>query len=549
MLKRQDPTSTTSWKDLTSHYQEMKSVHMKDLFAQDQERFNAFSIQHDDILVDYSKNRINNKTISLLLQLANELNLKDGINEMFSGEAINETESRSVLHTALRQQSDQTIKVNSQDILPDIRAVQDQMKLFADRFHSGKLKGYSGKRFTQVVNIGIGGSDLGPVMVTEALKPYWKDHITTYFVSNVDGSHIAEVLSKIDPETTLFVIASKTFTTQETMTNAHSARQWFLDNGGSENAIKDHFIALSTNTIGVENFGINPKYMFKFWDWVGGRYSLSSAIGMSIALTIGYDQFKELLRGLNNMDVHFQETSFEKNIPVLLALIGIWYNNFFGVETEAILPYDQYMHRFPAYLQQANMESNGKSTDRSGHPISYQTGPIIWGEPGTNGQHAFYQLIHQGTKLIPCDFIAFANTHNSIGDHHEKLMANFFAQTEALMNGKNSKQVTNEYIQAGVQQNEYDAKVPFKVFEGNRPSNSILIKELTPYTLGQLIAMYEHKIFVQGYLWNIFSFDQWGVQLGKQLAKSILPELHKNTVTSSHDSSTNGLINAYKGMK
>lgn len=522
---------------------------MKQLFADNDDRFNQFTLTLGDILVDYSKNRITPKTLELLLDLAEEVNLSDGIEQMFSGDKINETEGRAVLHTALRTQGDIPILVDGEDIIPKIQAVQAQMRAFADKFHAGEIVGFSGKPLTQIVNIGIGGSDLGPVMITECLKPYWKDGIDIHFVSNVDGTHISETLKQVDPETTLFIIASKTFTTQETMTNANSAKAWFLANGGSEETIKQHFIALSTNAEGVSKFGIDTANMFGFWNWVGGRYSLSSAIGLSIALTIGYDHFEELLAGLADMDNHFWSEDFDSNIPVILALLGIWYGNFFGADSEAILPYDQYMHRFAAYFQQGNMESNGKSVDRAGNPINYQTGPIIWGEPGTNGQHAFYQLIHQGTKLIPCDFIATAQTHNPIADHHQKLLSNFFAQTEALMNGKTEEQVRAEFESKGTPKAEYETIVPFKVFDGNRPTNSILVKKLTPFTLGQLVAMYEHKVFVQGYIWNIFSFDQWGVELGKQLAKAILPELVDDKLVNSHDASTNGLINAYKSMK
>jgi len=546
MLKCTDPTQTEAWKKLTAHYQEMRSVHMKDLFASEAGRFKKFSLKHEELLLDFSKNRIDSNTMKLLLELAEELDLKGGIEHMFAGEVINETEQRAVLHTALRQQSDTPVLVGGKDVIPDIRKVQAQMKAFADRFHRGEILGYSGKPLTQIVNIGIGGSDLGPVMVTEALKPYWVEGIETYFVSNVDGTHMAETLKKVNSETTLFVIASKTFTTQETMTNARSARAWFLEKGGSAKTVKNHFIALSTNGDGVRDFGIDLENMFGFWTWVGGRYSLSSAIGMSIALTIGYEDFEELLRGLGEMDLHFKQTPLNHNIPVVLALLGIWYNNFFEAASEAILPYDQYMHRFAAYFQQGNMESNGKSVDRQGNTVTYQTGPIIWGEPGTNGQHAFYQLIHQGTKLIPCDFIATAQSHNKLGDHHQKLLSNYFAQTEALMNGKTKEEVVKEFEEKGITKTEYEKLVPFKVFEGNRPTNSILLKKLTPFSLGQLIAMYEHKIFVQGYIWNIFSFDQWGVELGKQLAKKILPELESGAVVNSHDESTNGLINAWQ---
>lgn len=549
MLQKKNPTKTAAWKALQKQAKSFDSIKIKELFAKDKNRFKKYSIQYQDILLDFSKNRVDDKVMQTLFKLATQLQVKDGIQQMYKGSYINATENRAVLHTALRQQYDRPVKVDGENIIPKIRAVQKQMKAFCKRFHKGQLKGFSGQQLKTIINIGIGGSDLGPVMVTEALKPYTKEGVTTYYVSNVDGSHIAEVLKKVNIKETLFIIASKTFTTQETMTNARTAKDWFLKNGGTTKNIKKHFIALSTNAKGVADFGIDPKNMFTFWNWVGGRYSLSSAIGLSIALTIGYDNFEELLTGMGNMDLHFRKTKMEKNLPVILALLGIWYNNFMGAETEAILAYDQYLHRFAAYFQQANMESNGKAVDRSGKTISYQTGPIVWGEPGTNGQHAFYQLIHQGTKLIPCDFIATAQTHNPLGDHHQKLLSNFFAQTEALMNGKTEAAVVAEFEAKGTAKKDYKNIVPFKVFDGNRPSNSILIKKLTPYTLGQLIAMYEHKIFVQGYIWNVFSFDQWGVELGKQLAKSILPELHEDKKVSSHDSSTNGLINAYKKMR
>lgn len=454
-----------------------------------------------------------------------------------------------MLHTALRNRGQGKIMFEGEDVMPDVRNVLDRMKAFCARVHSGEFTGHTGKPLTQVVNIGIGGSDLGPVMVTEALKPYWIEGREVHFVSNIDGTHLAEVLKKVDPETTLFLIASKTFTTQETMTNARSARQWFYDNGGSEADVAKHFAALSTNEAGVKEFGIDGDNIFGFWDWVGGRYSLSSSIGMSIALTVGFDNFAGMLDGLYSMDEHFRSAPLEENLPVKLALLGIWYTNFFGAETEAILPYDQYLHRFPAYFQQGNMESNGKNVDRNGNPVNYETGPIIWGEPGTNGQHAFYQLIHQGTRIIPCDFIAPAVSHNPMGDHHDILLSNFFAQTEALMNGKTATQVTAELKAAGKSDTEIAELVPFKVFDGNRPTNSILVKQVTPYTLGQLIALYEHKIFAQGIIWNVYSFDQWGVELGKQLAKAILPELGGDAAVEGHDSSTNGLINAYKDWK
>ncbi|MEJ5285211.1 MAG: glucose-6-phosphate isomerase [Brevinematales bacterium] len=549
MLEKINPLNLNSWKKLAVHYESMKNVHMRDLFKSDQNRFNKFSLSFEDIFVDYSKNIITEETMGLLFNLAEEAKLKDAIEKMFSGDKINETEKRAVLHIALRNKSNTPIYVDGVDVMPEVNRVLKQMKEFSDKIISGEWKGYSGKPITDIVNIGIGGSDLGPVMVTEALKPYKKPNINVHFVSNVDGTHIAETLKKLNPETTLFIISSKTFTTQETMTNANTAREWFLSSSKDENSIKKHFVAVSTNEKEVVNFGIDPENMFVFWDWVGGRYSLWSAIGLSIACTIGFENFDALLMGAHKMDNHFRNTPFEKNIPVILALLGIWYNNFFEAETYAILPYDQYLHRLPAYLQQGDMESNGKSVDRSGKKVNYQTGPIIWGEPGTNGQHAFYQLIHQGTKLIPADFLAPAISHNPIGDHHLKLLSNFFAQTEALMNGKTEDEVVAELKVSGKSMEEIEKLKPFKVFEGNRPTNSILFKKLTPEVLGSLIAMYEHKIFVQGVIWNIFSFDQWGVELGKQLANKILPELSGDEVVNSHDSSTNGLINTYKKMR
>ena len=547
MLSNLNPTKTLAWKELEMHAHEMQQRHMKDLFAQDPERFARFSQQFEDILLDYSKNLVTQETLELLYRLAEDCHVKEATEKMFTGEKINGTEDRSVLHVALRNQNGQPIYVDGEDVMPAVRDTLERMQRFAGRVHDGSHVGYTGKPLTQVVNIGIGGSDLGPVMVTEALKPYWIEGRQVYFVSNIDGTHLAETLKRVDPETTLFLVASKTFTTQETMTNARSAREWFLARGGSASDIAKHFVALSTNEAGVKDFGIAPENMFGFWDWVGGRYSLSSSIGMSIALTIGYDRFAELLAGLHSMDEHFRHAKLEDNLPVKLALIGIWYNNFWDAATEAILPYDQYLHRFAAYFQQGNMESNGKSVDRDGEPIEdYDTGPIIWGEPGTNGQHAFYQLIHQGTRVIPCDFIAPAVSHNPLGDHHPILLSNFFAQTEALMNGKTAAQVQQELQGDGLSDERIAELVPFKVFDGNQPTNSILVKKITPYTLGQLIALYEHKIFVQGIIWNIYSFDQWGVELGKQLAKAILPELKNEDRISSHDSSTNGLINAYK---
>lgn len=547
MLPRINPTNTQAWFLLKKHHDdEMSRRHMRDLFAADKERFQKFSLVLGDILFDYSKNIINQKTLQLLLQLADDCKLNDAIHEMFAGIRINETEQRSVLHTALRNFSDSAILVEGKDIMPRIRKVQRHMKDFCEQVHSGKWKGYTGKKIRYIVNIGIGGSDLGPYMVTEALRPYRKNGIESFFVSNVDGTHIAETLKKVNPEETIFLVASKTFTTQETMTNAHTARNWFLEQAKAEAHIAKHFVALSTNEKDVTAFGIDKANMFEFWDWVGGRYSLWSAIGLSIALTIGYENFEQLLKGAYAVDEHFKKEKFDKNIPVLMALIGIWYTNFFGAQSEAILPYDQYLHRFAAYFQQGNMESNGKSIDRSGNPVNYATGPVIWGEPGTNGQHAFYQLIHQGTLLIPCDFIAPALSHNVIGDHHVKLLSNFFAQTEALMNGKSENGVKVELMKANKNEEEIKKLAPFKIFDGNNPTNSILVKEITPYSLGSLIALYEHKIFVQGVIWNIFSFDQWGVELGKQLANQILPELTDDEPVSSHDASTNGLINAFK---
>lgn len=550
MLPKINPTNTQAWFLLQKHYEEeMNRRHMRDLFAADPERFKKFSLVFNDILFDYSKNIINQKTLQLLLQLADDCKLKDAIHEMFAGIKINETEHRSVLHTALRNFSDMPILVDGKDIMPHIQRVQTQMKTFCEEVHSGKHKGYTGKKIRFIVNIGIGGSDLGPVMVTEALKPYWKKGIETFFVSNIDGTHISEVLKLVRPEETLFLVASKTFTTQETMTNAHTARNWFLEKAVDEKHVAKHFVALSTNEQAVTAFGIDKKNMFEFWDWVGGRYSLWSAIGLSIALTIGYDHFEDLLKGAYAADEHFRKEKFDKNIPVLMALLGIWYTNFFGAQSEAILPYDQYLHRFAAYFQQGNMESNGKSIDRSGNPVNYSTGPVIWGEPGTNGQHAFYQLLHQGTPLVPADFIAPAISHNPIGDHHQKLLSNFFAQTEALMNGKSENEVKIELMKEEKSQEEIKKLTPFKIFEGNKPTNSILVKEVNPFTLGSLIALYEHKIFVQGVIWNIYSFDQWGVELGKQLANRVLPELANEENISSHDSSTNGLINAYKQFR
>lgn len=540
MLPKINPTATPAWKELQKHYAEIKHTHLKELFKEDGDRFKKYSLSAQDIIWDYSKNILTGKTLELLLQLAEECELKAAIEAMFNAEKINETENRAVLHTALRNSLDKPVLLDGKDVMPAVKKVREQMRDFCKKVHDGEWKGYTGKKIKYIVNIGIGGSDLGPVMVTEALKPYWAEGIQTHFVSNIDGSHIAEVLKKVTPEQTLFLIASKTFTTQETMTNAFTAREWFLKEASDEKFVAKHFVALSTNLEEVKKFGIDEENMFVFWDWVGGRYSLWSAIGLSIALTVGYDNFEELLKGAHEIDRHFRERSFEKNIPVLMGLISIWYLNFFGAKSEAILPYDQYMHRFAAYFQQGNMESNGKSVDRNGEKVDYSTGPVIWGEPGTNGQHAFYQLIHQGTQIIPCDFIAPAVSHNQIGDHHKILLSNFFAQTEALMNGKTREELEVENVPGEL--------MPYKAFEGNRPTNSFLIKHITPFTLGELIAMYEHKIFVQGIIWNIYSFDQWGVELGKQLAKKILPELEGDKDISSHDSSTNGLINAFKKL-
>src|SRR3984957_15860941 len=542
MFPKVTPKDTKAWQELQNHYdKEMKGVHMRSLFAAEPNRFDHHSLKLDDILFDYSKNIFNEKTLDLLRSLAAESKLKEATEAMFTGEKINQTEDRSVLHTALRNLSGTPVYSDGKDVMPDVLRVLAQMKDFCGRIHSGAWKGYTGKKIKYIVNIGIGGSDLGPVMVTEALRPYWKEGMQAYFVSNVDATHIVETLKKVTPEETLFLIASKTFTTQETMTNAHSARDWFLKAAKDEAHVAKHFAALSTNEKEVVKFGIDKANMFEFWDWVGGRYSLWSAIGLSIALTVGFDNFETLLKGAHAADVHFRTTPFETNIPVTMALIGLWYTNFFGSQTEAILPYDQYMHRFAAYFQQGNMESNGKSVDRNAHPVAWSTGPVVWGEPGTNGQHAFYQLIHQGTLVIPCDFIAPAISHNPLGDHHNKLLSNFFAQTQALMNGKTKQELEAEKVPAEL--------IPYKGFSGNRPTNSFLVKEITPFTLGELIALYEHKIFVQGVIWNIYTFDQWGVELGKALAGKILPELAHDETISSHNSSTNGLINAYKKLR
>lgn len=541
-------TNSPAWTALLHHYQEMQGVHMRDLFVRDPQRFERFSLHFGDILFDYSKNRITEKTLALLLDLAKQANLSQHIEAMFNGQKINTTENRAVLHIALRNRSNRPILVDGVDVMPEVNRVLAKMRTFSEAVRSGTWKGYTGKPISDVVNIGIGGSDLGPKMVTLALAHYAKPNLHAHFVSNVDSTDLVETLKGLNPETTLFLVASKTFTTQETMTNAHSARDWFLAAAKDEFAVAKHFAALSTNTEKVRQFGIDPENMFEFWDWVGGRYSLWSAIGLSIVLAIGMDHFEELLNGAHKVDEYFRTTPLEANIPVIMGLLGIWYNNFFGAQTVAILPYDQYLSRFPAYFQQGDMESNGKSVNVQGELVDYSTGPIIWGEPGTNGQHAFYQLIHQGTKLIPCDFLAPAQTLNPLGDHHAILIANFLAQTEALMKGKTAAEARAELIASGSAQ-PAETLVAAKTFAGNKPSNSFLFRELTPETLGSIIALYEHKIFTQGVIWQINSFDQWGVELGKQLAKAIEPELKGTEPITSHDSSTNGLINYYKGLR
>jgi glucose-6-phosphate isomerase len=548
MLSTINFTNTSAYKALQLDQSRLALTTIAQLFKEDTARQEKYSQTFNSIFFDYSKNLLDEKSFQSLLQLAKECGLEDAIKAQFKGEKINQTEGRSVLHTALRAKASASVIVDGENIIPKIQTVKAQMKEFSHRVISGDWKGYSGKQITDVVNIGIGGSDLGPVMVTEALKPY-KTRLNVHFVSNVDGTHITETLKKVNPETTLFLIASKTFTTQETMANAFSARDWFLATAKDNDAVAKHFVALSTNTKAVAEFGIDTANMFVFWDWVGGRYSLWSAIGLSICLSVGFDHFEALLAGAEAMDSHFASASFDENIPVILGVLGIWYVNFFNAPTHAILPYDQYMHRFAAYFQQGDMESNGKTIDRSGKRVNYATGPVIWGEPGTNGQHAFYQLIHQGTQLIPADFIAPAVTHNKIGNHHTLLMSNFFAQTEALMNGKSKEVVVSELQKAGLNEADIEKLAPFKVFEGNKPTNSFLVKQIDPHTLGSLIAMYEHKIFVQGVIWNIFSYDQWGVELGKQLANSILPELENDEKINSHDSSTNGLINQFKDWR
>jgi glucose-6-phosphate isomerase len=546
-------THSEAWKALENHHKQAgHHFKLRDLFQNDKDRFNKFSLsletQEGPILLDYSKNLITSETLGLLFDLAKQANVTGWAKKMFSGERINFTEDRAVLHIALRNRSNKPILVDGEDVMPSVNAVLEHMRQFSEEIRSGSWKGYTGKAITDIVNIGIGGSDLGPVMVTEALKPYAHPNIKVHFVSNIDGTHIAETVKHLNPETTLFIIASKTFTTQETLTNATTAKEWFLKTSKDEKAVAKHFVALSTNKSGVEKFGIDTKNMFEFWDWVGGRYSLWSAIGLSIAVYVGYDNFVNLLEGAHATDNHFISTPLEKNLPVIMALLGVWYNNFFHAQTYAILPYDQYLHRFPAYFQQGDMESNGKSVNREGHHVDYSTGPIIWGEPGTNGQHAFYQLIHQGTKLIPADFLAPVNTQNPIsnGVHHTILLSNFFAQTEALMKGKTPEEVKEELVKAKTPEGEIEKLIPHKTFAGNKPTNSIMYPRLTPFILGSLLALYEHKIFVQGIIWNINSYDQWGVELGKQLAKAILPELEGNADVTTHDASTNGLINFYK---
>ena len=541
-LQNTNPTSTTAWKEIQNHFETMKNVSMKNMFQEDSSRASKFHIKWNDFLIDYSKNRINQETMDLLVKLANEVHLKEAISGYFDGEIINKTENRAVLHTALRAPEHAVVNVDGQNIIPEIYEVKNKIKAFTNEIVNGVRKGFTGKAFTDVVNIGIGGSDLGPAMVVEGLQ-FYKNHLNVHFVSNVDGDHVNEIVKKLNPETTLFVIVSKTFTTQETLTNSETIRTWFLKSAKQEDVAK-HFVAVSTNIKNVTAFGINANNVFPMWDWVGGRFSLWSAVGLSISLAVGFDNFDKVLKGANEMDEHFKTATFDKNIPVVLALLSIWYNNFFGAESEALIPYTQYLQKLAPYLQQGIMESNGKSIGRDGKPVNYQTGTIIWGEPGTNSQHAFFQLIHQGTKLIPTDFIGFVNSLYGNKDHHDKLMSNFFAQTEALLNGKTEEQVRNEFEKQGLSSEKADYLAPFKVFEGNKPTNTILINSLTPETLGSLVAMYEHKIFVQGIIWNIFSYDQWGVELGKQLATSILEKINSKSLNK-HDSSTEFLLRHY----
>lgn len=547
MLPKINPIQTAAWKALDQQFAN-NDFELRTLFHYNPNRFQEFSLETENYLFDYSKNLIDAKTLDLLLQLAEETQLKEAIGKMFSGDKINETEGRAVLHTALRDFSEKEILVDGENIKPGIKKVLDHMKSFSESVISGSHKGFTGKEITDVVNVGIGGSDLGPVMVCSALK-HFKTRLNVHFVSNVDGNHLAEVVKDLDPETTLFIVASKTFTTQETMTNANSAKEWFLKSGAKNEDVAKHFVALSTNIEAVKKFGIAEENIFEFWDWVGGRYSLWSAIGLSIVLSVGYDNFEQLLKGAFDTDVHFQTKDFKENVPVLMGLLGVWYRNFYAAGTYAILPYSQYLDRFSAYLQQGDMESNGKSVDRNGEFVEYETGPIIWGEPGTNGQHAFYQLIHQGTELIPADFIAYAKSPNEVGEHQDILLANYFAQTEALAFGKTEEEVFNELKSSGKSEEEIEKLLNYKIFAGNTPTNSFLFKELTPFSLGQLIALYEHKIFVQGVIWNVFSFDQFGVELGKILAGKILPELDAEGKVETHDSSTNGLINFYKSNR
>ena len=542
-LNKINPQQTDIWSKLTAHYEETKGEHLRSLFSSDAKRAEKFTLQWNDFLFDYSKNRISEETMQMLFKLADEVNLKGAIKDYFGGDLINETEGRAVLHTALRAKKDDVVLVDGENVMPEIYEVKEHIKEFTDSVINGDLKGYTGKAFTDVVNIGIGGSDLGPAMVTEALK-FYKNHLTIHFVSNVDGDHVHEILKTLNPETTLFVVVSKTFTTQETLSNATTIKKWFLKHGTQEDIAK-HFAAVSTNSEKIAEFGIDAANVFPMWDWVGGRFSLWSAVGLTIALAVGYENFDALLEGANETDVHFKETDFSENIPVIMALVSVWYNNFYGAETEAIIPYAQYLSRFSAYLQQGIMESNGKSVDRAGNTVGYETGTIIWGEPGTNSQHAFFQLIHQGTKLIPTDFIGFKHSLHGDKDHHDKLMANYFAQTEALMNGKTKEEVVKELKEKDLSEAEINKLAPFKVFAGNKPTNTILIDKLTPKSLGSLIALYEHKIFVQGIVWNIFSYDQWGVELGKQLAGTILDDI-KNSDISDHDSSTLRLLQYFK---
>ena len=541
-LQNTNPTKTLAWQNLQKRFQEMNSASMKEMFADDSTRTEKFHFQWNDFVIDYSKNIIDQETMSLLIELAKEVHLKEAISQYFDGEIINQTENRAVLHTALRAKEAAVIKVDGVNVIPEIFEVKNKIKNFTNEVVNGDRKGFTGKPFTDIVNIGIGGSDLGPAMVVEALQ-FYKNHLNVHFVSNVDGDHVNEIIKKLNPETTLFVIVSKTFTTQETLTNSETIREWFLKSASQEDVAK-HFVAVSTNLQKVTEFGINPDNVFPMWDWVGGRFSLWSAVGLSISLAVGFENYDELLSGANEMDEHFKTADFDENIPLVLALLSIWYNNFFGAESEALIPYTQYLQKLAPYLQQGTMESNGKSVGRDGKPVDYQTGTIIWGEPGTNSQHAFFQLIHQGTKLIPTDFIGFVEPLYGNEDHHEKLMSNFFAQTEALMNGKTKEQVQAEFDKQGLPEEKAKFLLPFKVFAGNKPTNTILIQKLTPKTLGSLIALYEHKIFVQGIIWNIFSYDQWGVELGKQLANSILDEIHSKTVNN-HDSSTEFLLNHF----